>query len=494
MAMNRLRSLRQGLILAPRGIRSNVLCAFLLMSVVPLTMLLLTAAWFAFPTVREFYHLERWFPVISSPGQSTWWLIGLLSLTILISLLGSLYLATKIIEPVIRISQSACRLAEGGVAQTLPIERYDELGELTSALNQVTTRVRTNMAELKQLSERTTQINLEIRRQVVTLSGLLQIGELISKGGELEMILDLIVERLAMLDTHGFSFLCLQPIHECPMALRRTSGIDIGELKSIAFDSARIVIDANNPPTPMMTGMWEHVNRPNLLLQPVLIHNRPLGVLGVGNRHPHYCWPSEIIELLAIFGKQTSIAVEGELLLRKAKALSIHDELTGVYNEPYIWQRLAEEIKRAALYQRPCAVAVFAIGELAAFRRSHGEAEAQQALKRLTRLLQESVTEIDRIGRFKGNELVVILPERNKRQALVIAQEIRQRAAALFAGAAEPQDRLTLLGGVAENPLDGVTPEALIHAATTMMRGNGRPAGQPAAAVSEETDGSHEAK
>ena len=487
---NALHAVVRGLAVVPRGIRSKVLWAFLLMSVVPLLMLLLVSAWFVFPVVREFYHLEQWFPmIIASPTQWVWWLIGLLSLTVLISLLGSVYLATKIVEPVIRISRNAQHLAEGHVEQELPMEQGDELDELTSALNHVTARVRTNMTELKELGERTTQINVEIHHRVVTLSGLLQIGELISKGAELDMILDLIVEKLALLDTHSFSFLCLQPIEACPMTLRRARGIEAAQLHSLAFDSARILIDAKNAPTPLMAAMWEHLNRPNLLLQPVLVRNRILGVLGIGNRHHDYSWPSEFIDLLAVFGKQTSIAVENELLLRKTKTLSIHDELTGAYNESYIRQQLAEELKRAAIYQRPCALAMFAVHDLAGFRQRHGEPEAERALKRLAHLVQESVTEIDRVGRCNGNELVVILPERNKRQALAIAQDIRQRGVLLFASAQDPRDRLRLMGGVAENPLDGVTPEALLNTASSMIRREGLSGHAPTAPAVEDAGG-----
>ena len=80
-------------ILLPSGIRSSVIWAFLCMSTVPLVMLMLIAGWFAFPYVREFYHLERWFPMIAASSQAMWWVWSLIFLTTLISLLGSAYLA-----------------------------------------------------------------------------------------------------------------------------------------------------------------------------------------------------------------------------------------------------------------------------------------------------------------------------------------------------------------------------------------------------------------
>ena len=55
--------------LIPTGIRLKLLFAFVLMSVIPLAMLILLAAWFALPSVRDFYHLERWFPLIPRPPR-----------------------------------------------------------------------------------------------------------------------------------------------------------------------------------------------------------------------------------------------------------------------------------------------------------------------------------------------------------------------------------------------------------------------------------------
>ncbi len=456
--------------LAPTGIRSQLVWVFLLMSAVPLVMLFLVAAWFAFPMVREFYQLDRWFPLISNPTGAAWWLIALISLTVVIALLGSFYLVVKIIAPVITISHEAKQLAEGKFDRTLSMNRDDELGDLTSALNQLTSRIRENMTELKQFGERTTQLNLEIHKRVVMLSGLLQIGEMITQGSELNVVLDLLVEKLALIDDQGFSFLYLQPMEDLAITLQRAYRIDLNQLKAMTFDSAQALIDSQHPPAALMKTVWEQLDRPNLILQPIVVRRRTVGLLGIGNRHPNYAWSSEFVELTAVFVKQTAIALENELLLRKTKALAIRDELTGVYNESYIRQRLAEELKRAVMYQRPCALAIFAIQDLVAFRQRHGEPEAERALKKAAKLVQDSVTEIDRVGRFPGNELAVLLPERSKRQALEIAEEIRRRVAFAFTEASDPQDRLTVIGGIAENPLDGVTAEELIEKASSAIR------------------------
>lgn len=456
--------------LVPQGLRSKLLWAFLLMSGVPLVMLLAVAAWFAFPSVRDFYQLERWFPMIANPTLSTWWLIALLALTVAISLLGGLYLTMKLVDPIIRLTHEAKQLAQGAVADVLPVTQSDELGDLTTSLNQLTSRIRDNMVELKQFGERTTQINIDIQKRVLMLSGLLQIGELISKGVQLDAVLDMIVEKLAMLEEHSFSFLCLQPIEDVPLTLRRGRGIAMSQLSGLTFDSSQVIIDTAHPPLPLIRGAWEQFDRPHLITQPVLVRNRVIGVLGVGNRQSSYYWNPEQVDLVAVFVKQAAMAIENDVLLKKTRALAVHDELTGIYNERHIRQRLEEEIKRAVRYQRPCAIAMFVLQNYARYRQRYGEPEAERALKAIAKLVQESVTEIDQVGRFNGNELVVLLPERNKREATLIAEQIRHRVARAFPSLAHLHDQLGVVSAVAENPVDGATGEALLGTATALIR------------------------
>lgn len=455
---------------APSGMRLKLLLAFLLMSAVPLSMLMLVAGWFAFPFVREFYHLDRWFPLITTPAESTWWMFGLLVLTVLITFLGGLYLAIKIVQPIIQLSRHATRMAQGDYEHAAQGGQGGELDDLTWSLNQLTSRIRDDMTELKRFGERSSQINLDIHKRVVMFSGLLQIGELISTGGQLDVVLDLVTEKLAMLDDQAFSFCCLQPLDGVPVRLRRTNGLDLELLGPAVFESAAIV-DAAHPPAAPLQPAWEHLGRPNLLVQPVMVRKQLIGFLGIGNRKASYQWGQELGDVMGIFAKQAGLAIENELLQRQAKSLAIYDELTGVYNEAYMRQRLAEEIQRAVLYQRPCALAMFRVQDLADYRRRHGDPEAERALKRITRLVQECVTEVDRVGRFNGNVLAVILPECNKRQAATLMEQIRQRAEQAFAGSADPSDRLELRGSISENPVDGSTAEELIAKASNEVRG-----------------------
>ena len=75
------------------------------------------------------------------------------------------------------------------------------------------------------------------------------------------------------------------------------------------------------------------------------------------------------------------------------------------------------------------------------------------------------MNEVDRVGRSADDEFAVILPERNKRQANDIAENIRKKIEFAFNEEDEPVKRLTVSAGISENPLDGVSSEELITAA-----------------------------
>lgn len=461
--------------LVPTGMRAKLIWAATLMSCVPLTVLIVFVGWFVFPYTREaFPWLERFFiDPRTDPTVGTWWLWAVLALTSLISLLGGAYLTAKIVQPVLRVSREAKRLADTPELTGEIPEQEDELGDVTRALNQLTGRIRENMQELKQFGERTNQINAEIHRRMTMLASLLQIGELIGKFTDLEAVLDLVVERLGTVEDQAFSFLCLQPTEGLNIVPRRGHQIDVESLAQCAFESFATVIDTVHHPTEPARTLWEGLGRPNLILQPIPLRGQRMGMLAFGNRRAGYLFSPELIDFVSVFAKQISIALENELLLRKNKALAIRDELSGLYNERYIRQRLEEEIKRAIAYQRPCAVALFTIDGVEGFRSRRGVGETEQAVKKVGRVIEESVTEIDRVGRFASNEFVVILPERNKREAIEIAEGIRQRVEGAFASAGDPLDRLTVSGGVAENPLDGITAHDLLSKSSGLVLANG---------------------
>jgi diguanylate cyclase (GGDEF)-like protein len=132
---------------------------------------------------------------------------------------------------------------------------------------------------------------------------------------------------------------------------------------------------------------------------------------------------------------------------------------------------LDEEIKRAILLQRPCSFVLVNIDNFKIYRDRQGELASESTLKKIARILEENGTEIDRVGRFGGDEFALILPEKNKKEATLIAEEVRRRIEeSIFPGDKTSMVKLTVSAGVSENPIDGINAGELVDKATQSLK------------------------
>ncbi len=213
----------------------------------------------------------------------------------------------------------------------------------------------------------------------------------------------------------------------------------------------------------------EHYRLNNVLVLSVYLRGRVIAIFGVGNSKETFLYRKDDVELLDIFSKQVAIAIENDILMHRVEKLEIKDVLTGLYNEPFIRNRLQEEIKRAITYQRPCSFILLNVDDFGKFHQEFGSLQAEAALKKIASVIKSCVSEIERVARFGDNEFAIVLPEKNKRQAQEISDNIRKKVEFSFSEEHEPSKRLTVSGSVSENPLDGVEAEELISKAKSLL-------------------------
>jgi len=88
-------------------------------------------------------------------------------------------------------------------------------------------------------------------------------------------------------------------------------------------------------------------------------------------------------------------------------------------------------------------------------------------------LIKDSVTDIDRVSRFSDSSFAVVLPEKNKRQASGVAEDIRKKVEFTFNEDPDSGRRITISGSITENPLDGISAEELITKAQGLLDAGG---------------------
>ena len=117
--------------------------------------------------------------------------------------------------------------------------------------------------------------------------------------------------------------------------------------------------------------------------------------------------------------------------LARERHLARTDALTGVNNHRY-WLELAEhEFQVATRYRPPISVIMFDIDDFKLVNDTFGHAVGDQMLERVAQVARAALRSVDVIGRYGGEEFVIVLPVTNGQQAYSVAERIRTGVAAI---------------------------------------------------------------
>lgn len=451
--------------LVPKGLRYKLAVAFSLMSIIPLLACAYIIFSYIFPMAGDFVNT-----------------VTIVVFSAVIAVLG-LALARGLVDPVIDMAIEAKIIASGEFNRGIAVSCRDEIGVLGESINTMTQKIRLNLDELKNFGQRTKELDIEIHKKVLALSSLLQIGDLIASGStELDSILELSVQKVATILDDSFCVLYMLPkagseeflpkayanVHE--EALRDIT-IKKGEgvLGKIMENRSFVVVDKTTKITKDLEEFKTSHNIKNMVIAPIYSSKKYFGLLIIGSRQDDYRYKTDDIDLIKIFTKQITIAIENDIWLKKSEELVIKDDLTDLYNKNYILSRLGEEIRRAIFYQRPCSFVVFNIDNFKSLRDSRGELAAEEAIKKVAKLIKDNMTPVGKAARIGGDEFAMLLPEKNKKEAAHIAEDLRKRIEA-DNFSRDGKVSITVSGGVSENPIDGSTQEGLFKKAIEALQ------------------------
>jgi diguanylate cyclase (GGDEF)-like protein len=163
--------------------------------------------------------------------------------------------------------------------------------------------------------------------------------------------------------------------------------------------------------------------------------------------------------------------VEYALRYERARQMAITDSLTGLHNFGYFRDRLTEECRRAERYQRLLSLIIFDLDHFKRYNDTHGHPAGNDVLKGVANILRHEARETDLVARYGGEELVIVLPETNRKTAWDVAERIRQRVSerSFETPYAATPEHVTLSAGVATFPVDATHEEELISRADASL-------------------------
>ncbi|MGD2153157.1 MAG: diguanylate cyclase [Gemmatimonadales bacterium] len=128
------------------------------------------------------------------------------------------------------------------------------------------------------------------------------------------------------------------------------------------------------------------------------------------------------------------------------------DELTGCLSRRYLMERLENELERAARYERLLGVVMFDIDDFKQLNDTHGHTTGDAALRSIGEVLRRSLRTADFVGRYGGDEFLLVLPETSAHGTHQLAERIRNGVSRREFDLRGGTLRLTVSGGVAGFP------------------------------------------
>ena len=111
---------------------------------------------------------------------------------------------------------------------------------------------------------------------------------------------------------------------------------------------------------------------------------------------------------------------------RQLEEISQKDYLTGIYNRRSVESFLSGEIKRADRYGRPLSVILFDIDDFKKVNDTFGHDVGDEVLKEVVKTTLRCLRSTDVMGRWGGEEFLVVLPETDLEGAIALAERIRK--------------------------------------------------------------------
>ena len=218
---------------------------------------------------------------------------------------------------------------------------------------------------------------------------------------------------------------------------------------------------------------------PAELMAPLVFDQETLGMVALSRPRRAVGDGKAALRLIAQTGAQ---ALRAAAAYSRIRITAEMDGLTRVFNRRHLEQSLSELIYRTACaaYDRrgtgPASVGslsifLFDIDNFKHYNDTNGHLPGDKLLQELARVVQDTIRKDDILGRFGGEEFLLILPNTSLTQALGAANKVREAIAARKFPFAErqPLGIVSVSGGVAEYPQDGMDTAALLRAADAAL-------------------------
>jgi diguanylate cyclase (GGDEF)-like protein len=202
---------------------------------------------------------------------------------------------------------------------------------------------------------------------------------------------------------------------------------------------------------------------PSLLVLPLLVHERALGTLVLGSKR-RGSFGDAVRPTLEVLASHVAVSLSNARMLKRLEEMATTDGLTGLFNKRAVTEIAQQKLRSAARFTKPLSVLVSDIDHFKRVNDTYGHDVGDLVIKGFGDVLKRVKRDTDIVGRFGGEEFVVVCEETDDGGAALLAERIRAELEATTFHSESGPLSVTCSVGVATFPEAGTSWENLFRA------------------------------
>ncbi len=185
------------------------------------------------------------------------------------------------------------------------------------------------------------------------------------------------------------------------------------------------------------------------------------GMIIIGSREPG-AFGEEQVSLASIIVDESSVAMDNARLFTQVQKMAVTDSLTGLVNRRHFYELSDKELKRSIRYHHNLSVIMVDIDYFKRVNDTYGHPVGDAVLIEVAACFVRNVRETDIVGRYGGEEFVILLPETEPASAQSLAERLRSQVENLQVPSRKGHVRITVSLGIASKNTQEVSLEELL--------------------------------